>query len=112
MGFSDRWVENVMHCVTSVSYSIVMNGEVGNLFFSYRDLHQGDPISPYLFLICNERLSTLFRMATTRGALNVFRVNKYTPRITHLFFTDDSLIFGDVTVSGAIAIKDTLEVYA
>ncbi|KAK5770921.1 hypothetical protein PVK06_047081 [Gossypium arboreum] len=76
MGFSDRWVENVMRCVTSVSYSVVMNREVGNLFIPRRGLRQGNPISPYLFLICGERLSTLLRMTASRGALSGFRVNK------------------------------------
>lgn len=86
MGFSDRLIEKVMVCVTSVSYSVVMNGEVGVLFFPTRGLRQGDPISPYLFLICGEGLSTLLRMAVSRGVLNGFRVSRQTPRITHLFF--------------------------
>ncbi|KAK5794751.1 hypothetical protein PVK06_035993 [Gossypium arboreum] len=66
MGFSDMWVENVMRCVSSVSYSVVMNGEVGNMVFSSRGLRQGDVISPYLFLICSKGLSTLLQMAATR----------------------------------------------
>ncbi|KAK5840387.1 hypothetical protein PVK06_009286 [Gossypium arboreum] len=108
-GFLDRWVENVMRCVSSVSYSVVMNGEVGNIFFPSRGLRQGDPISPYLFLICNEGLLTLLQMAATRGDLNGFRVNKFGPRITHLFFVDGNLIFGDATIFGVTAINDTLE---
>ncbi|KAA3453713.1 reverse transcriptase [Gossypium australe] len=112
MGSSDKWVENVMRCVSSVSYSVVMNGEVGNLFFPSRGLRQGDPISPYLFLIFSKGLSTLLRMAASRYALNRFRVNRHGPRIAHLFFADDSLIYGDATIFGAFAINDTLEVYA
>ncbi|KAH1072726.1 hypothetical protein J1N35_025054 [Gossypium stocksii] len=58
---------------------------------------------------CGERLSTLLQMDAIRGALNGYRVNRKAPRITHLFFVDDRLIFVDAIVSGAMAIKDVLE---
>ncbi|XP_012468921.2 uncharacterized protein LOC105787003 [Gossypium raimondii] len=106
------WIEKVMGCVTSVSYSVVMNGEVYELFFPSQGLRQGDPISPYLFLICDEGLSTLLRRAVSRGVLNGFRVSRQAPRITHLFFTNDSLIFGDASINGAMVIKEILEAYA
>lgn len=50
-----------LHYVLSVSYLVVLNGEAGREFSPRRGLRQGDPFSPYIFLICCERLSSLMR---------------------------------------------------
>lgn len=51
-----------------------------------RGLRQGDPISPYLFLICTEGFSALIRNGMVRGALHEFRVTPNGVPILHLFF--------------------------
>ncbi|XP_030939894.1 uncharacterized protein LOC115964781 [Quercus lobata] len=54
MGFNDQWVALIMECITTVTYSILINGEpCGNIKPS-RGIRQGDPLSPYLFLLCSE----------------------------------------------------------
>ena len=55
-------------------------------------LRQGDPLSPYLFLLVAEGLSSMLRGAETRGELEGVKVCQGAPVISHLFFTDDSLI--------------------
>lgn len=101
-----------MCCVESVSYSVVLNGEVGEQFHPSRGLRQGDPFSPYLFLVYSEGLSAVLRMASKQGRLKGARVNRYAPLITHLLFADDSLISGEAIAAGAMVLKEILETYA
>jgi len=61
MGFPEVWISLVMKCVTSVTFSVRVNGVFSDEFKPPRGLRQGDPISPYLFLICSEGLSCMLK---------------------------------------------------
>lgn len=58
-GFSDKWTRWVMQCVSGPSMNLLWNGEKTTSFRPERGLRQGDPLSPYLFVLCMERLCHL-----------------------------------------------------
>lgn len=82
-----------MECVRIVSYAFLVNGQpVGNIRPS-RGIRQGDPLSPYLFILCAEALSSLITQAIQKGVIIGVPTSKNGPRLSHLFFVDDSLLF-------------------
>jgi hypothetical protein len=93
MGFAPRWVQLIMMCVSTVKYAVVVNGNPSGYFQPTRGLRQGDPISPYLFLICAEVLSSMVSEANNKRLLTGVPTSKYGPRVSHLFFANDSLFF-------------------
>jgi hypothetical protein len=93
LGFPERWIKLIMECVKTVSYAIVVNGQPVGCIKPSRDLRQGDPLSPYLFLVCAKALSAMLRHAETNGVITGVPTSKRGPKISHLFFADDSLLF-------------------
>ena len=93
MGFSCAWVALIMECITTISYSILVNGKPKRMIVQFRGLRQGDPLSPYLFLFCAEGLNALLRGAAIKGDIQGFSLCRNGPKLTHLFFADDYLIF-------------------
>ena len=63
MGFRERWINLVMGCAKIVSYSVLVNGEPCGVFFPIRGISQGDPLSPFLFLLYTEGLNGLIKKA-------------------------------------------------
>jgi ribonuclease HI len=93
MGFAGKWVQWVMTCIKTVSYSVIINGSPVGQIFPSRGIRQGDPISPYLFLICAEALSALLFRAERNGVITGVPTSFRGPRLSHLFFADDSVLF-------------------
>ena len=88
LGFQESWVSLIMECITTVTYSILVNGEPKGLITPSRGLRQGDPLSPYLFLFCAEGLNAIFQKAAVDGEIQGFSICRNGPKLTHLFFAD------------------------
>lgn len=93
LGFQQSWVDLILECISSVSYTVAVNGDRSENFFPGRGLRQGDPLSPYLFLICADGFSTLLHQAAKVNRLVGVSAGWNAPKMTHLLFTDDSLLF-------------------
>lgn len=84
-GFSKNWTKLILQCISTTSFSILLNGSPGPTFKTSRGLRQGDPLSPYLFLICMEILSRLLEKAIEEKRISGFQINNMAPNISHLF---------------------------
>lgn len=111
LGFKASWVDMTMRCVTSVKYAVRVNGELTDSFIPTRGIRQGDPISPYLFLLCVEGLSCLLQKKEESGLLKGIRNGKRGPSISHLLFADDSIFFTKGDDKNVNALKSALQTY-
>ncbi|OAP05085.1 hypothetical protein AXX17_AT3G15320 [Arabidopsis thaliana] len=93
LGFHDKWTSWIMACVSSVSYSFLVKGSPKGQVLPSQGLRQGDPLSPYLFILCTEVLSGLCQRAQDSGQLPGIKVAKGSPPINHLLFADDTMFF-------------------
>ncbi|RVW46613.1 Transposon TX1 uncharacterized 149 kDa protein [Vitis vinifera] len=96
MGFGERWIKWIEWCISTVRYSVLINDSPSGFFQSSRGLRQGDPLSPYLFVIAMEVFSCLMRRAISRGFLSGWRARGRGGEgilISHLLFADDTLVF-------------------
>jgi hypothetical protein len=95
-GFGERWCSWIKHCISSVRFSVLINGSPSGFFSSSRGVRQGDPLSPFLFVLIMEAFSRMITAIYSRGLIAGFYVgNREQDRVevSHLLFADDTLVF-------------------
>ncbi|XP_059288767.1 uncharacterized mitochondrial protein AtMg01250-like [Lycium ferocissimum] len=90
--FPDQFVKSIMCCMKTVSYSILINGVPTPPFAAKKGLRQGDPMSPYLFVLAMEYLSRLLKSLKQERGLK-YHLKCGNMKITQLSFADDLLLF-------------------
>jgi hypothetical protein len=111
LDFHRLWVEMIMRLVSTVSFSVLLNGEPLESFKPTRGIRQGDPISPYLFLLAAEGLSCLLKSRSQSSILSGIKVAPSAPMVSHLLFADDSLLFFIANGESALEVKEVLKLY-
>ena len=112
MGFPEIWIERVMSCVSTPTFSVCINGKSYGSIKPSRGLQQGDPLSPYLFLLCAEGFSSLLARAEAENRLHGVAICRSAPKVSHLLFADDSLLFCRATQDEVKEVMDILQLYA
>ena len=108
MGFGLKWRGWIKACVTSVHFSVLVNGSSEGFFESSRGLRLGDPLSLLLFLLIMEVLSRLLRKTKESNLIQGFHVgavNSVGVRISHLLFANDTILFCDASRKQMLSIR-------
>jgi len=100
-----------MQCVNTTSLSVKFNGEFLSYFQPSRGLRQGDPLSPYLFILLANLLSTLITQAIDMGNLQGITLNRRCPTLSYLFFANDAIFFLDGTIKECQNLSSILNQY-
>ena len=112
LGFPRVWVDKVMSCVSSTSFSILINGKPFGMINPTRGLQQGDLLSPYLFLLCAKGFTSLLQKAKLEGNIHGVSICRRAPKISHLLFVDDSLLFCQASKRETQETLEVLKLYA
>ncbi|GLJ39562.1 hypothetical protein SUGI_0808320 [Cryptomeria japonica] len=111
LGFCDSWCKWVFSCISSTSFAVLVNGVPTDFFNASKGLCQGDPLSPFLFLMLAEVLSRSVQDRVSKGDIKGLQVSGGISNITHLQFVDDTLLLGEATAKEAHAFKKILVQY-
>ena len=110
-GFSDKWRRWISFCLSTVRFSIFINGTSHGFFGSSRGLRQGDPLSLLLFVLVMEAIVKMLVKAVLEGRLSGFNVGVSAGRslmVSYLFFPDDTLIFCDANIDQILILRMVL----
>ena len=110
-GFLEKWRKWIMCCISTVKFSILINGSPSDFFGSSRGIQQGDPLSPLLFDIVMEGLNRMLDVVATTSQFSGFSVGNTagnTVMVSHLLFTDDTLIFCDANPTQIASLRAIL----
>ena len=109
IGFCQETIKLIMSYISSTSTSILFNGSKMEEFKPSRGIRQGDPISPYIFILCMEFLGALINMKCTDRQWDKVKALKNGPGFSHMFFADDLLLFAKANTQNCNAIEEVLE---
>ncbi|GKF22626.1 putative reverse transcriptase domain, reverse transcriptase zinc-binding domain protein, partial [Tanacetum coccineum] len=108
-GFHTRMVSWIMECVTTTSYSICINGSLHGYFQGKRGLRQGDPLSPYLFMLVMEILMLILQRRVVDSGGFIYHRYCSKLELINLCFADDLFLFAFGDVQSASIIKEALD---
>lgn len=111
-GFDHNWIKWVMALVTSTNFSILVNGLPIEIFTPTRGLSQGDPLSPFSFILMMEGLGQTIKKAKGLGKIKGFHLMENGQALNHQQFVDDTMLQGIPTVKEATAYKKILNDFA
>ncbi|XP_056855145.1 uncharacterized protein LOC130504548 [Raphanus sativus] len=111
LGFHSTWIAWIMSCVRSVSYSVLLNGQAYGHITPQRGIRQGDPLSPFLFILCAEALIHTMNQGEQNGRITCMKIASNCPSVQHLLFADDSFFLCRATLAECSEFLRRLKLY-
>ncbi|KAJ0599248.1 putative RNA-directed DNA polymerase [Helianthus annuus] len=111
MGFGSKWCSWIWGILSSARASVLVNGSPTFEFNCEKGMRQGDPISPFLFVVAMEALSCLVSMANEVGVFSGIQLPNDGPNLSHLFFADDAIFVGEWEEGNALNIVRILRCF-
>ena len=107
--FPIKLTDLIMSYVSSVLTSLLINGSCLDSFCPSRGIRQGDPLPPYLFILCMEYLGHLIEEKCAAKVWNPMKASRNGPSFSHLFFADDLVLFAEADTENCLAINEDLQ---
>ncbi|GKV49208.1 hypothetical protein SLEP1_g55970 [Rubroshorea leprosula] len=111
MGFNVMWRGWIQECLRSSMISVLINGSPTRQFPVGKGIRQGDPLSPFLFLIVAEGLNGLMSTAVEKELYKGVMIGNGATMVTHLQFADDTIFFGEATEDNIRVIKSIMRIF-
>lgn len=111
LGFGQKFISIIHASLSTVSFSILLNGSLFGLFNAGKGIRQGNPISHALFTIFFDLLSKILHGAEVEGKIYGVKISRTSPLVTHLMYIDDLIIYCWATTEEAKNVKDYLDLF-
>lgn len=111
-GFGDNLIQWIMGMISSSFFSILINGTPSKCFSPTRGIRQGDPLSPFIFVLAAEGLGRLIKQRILTGRLKGLNLHWGSETQSHQQFVDDTMLMAHPAVQEAKELKSTLSLFA
>lgn len=108
-GFPLIWINLIEQCIMTVSYKVMVNGNLSTSFKPKGGLLQGDPLSSYLFILGMDVFSRMCSISQDIGLFSGIKLTRRSPTISHLLFADDVMLFFKITNKAATKINNIVQ---
>eukprot|EP00253_Pinus_taeda_P026164 PITA_26164 len=110
--FNRRWIDWIHSMVSSPNFSILVNGTPSKTFNASRGIRQGDPLSPFLFILVAEGLGRFIKKERETNRIKGLKLWGNNLPLTHQQFVDDIMLFGEPTVKEVRHLRRILDLFA
>lgn len=106
LGFCNKFCDLIFECISTSSFSLLIIGSPFGYLKPSKGIRQGDPLSPFLFVLYIEILSRMLNRGEQFGHFKGVKISRTSPSISHLLYLDDLVIFCRATKDDAFCIKE------
>lgn len=110
MKFPKKWINLIFQCISTVEYQILLNGNRTSPIFPSRGIRQGDPLSPYLYILSANILSCLIIEQEKLKKWKGIRICQNATPVSHLLYADDSVFFFEITRCNVSCVQNVLRI--